>query len=246
MIKRMKKLSMLLVAVTLSLILSNCDSEGGYSYIQQIWNENCASYLRILNMPFNREVADGTLPEEKFRNYIIQDYFYLQNYKNVYEILLTKSPDDRGTQFIIDTIRGIDEEIEFVHMVYFAKYNVTEEELSHSTPNPTTESYDSYLIETATHEPFEVGLIATLPCNWIYYRVATDMKNSEQAESNPYQDWIDEYGSVAWEESDTKVFVDLVECYMENTTEEIRSEMGQAYKEAVEFEYMFWDAVYNE
>jgi len=33
---------------------------------------------------------------------------------------------------------------------------------------------------------------------------------------------------------------------MENATEELRSEMEQAYKKAVGFEYMFWDTVYKE
>jgi len=88
-------------------------------------------------------------------------------------------------------------------------------------------------------------LIATLPCNWINYQVATDMKKSKQVEGNPYQEWIDAYGSTPWEESDTKVFVDLVEYYMENATEELRGKMEQAYKRAVEFEYMFWDTVYK-
>jgi len=131
-------------------------------------------------------------------------------------------------------------------MTYFKKYNITNQDLLDSVPNKTTVAYDSYLVKTAAGEPFEVGLIATLPCNWIYYQVATDMKKSEQVRNNPYQEWIDAYGSTPWEESDTKVFVDLVEYYMENATEELRNKMRQAYATAAEFEYMFWDTVYKE
>jgi len=244
MLAKVKTAFWLPIVIALMAILPGCDNEK--SYTQQIWDENYGSYKEILNLPFNREVADGTLAKNKFRNYIIQDYFYLQNYKKAYEILLAKSPDERGKQFIVDAINGIDDEIKIVHMTYFKKYNITNEELLGSAPTPTTKSYNAYLNETATGKPFEVGLMATLPCNWIYYQVATDMKQSKQVEGNPYQEWIDAYGTTPWEESDTKVFVDLVEYYMENATEELRKEMEQAYKKAVEFEYMFWDTVYKE
>ncbi|MFH1476996.1 MAG: TenA family protein [Verrucomicrobiota bacterium] len=232
------------MVIALMASLSGCDNEK--SYTQQMWDENYGTYQEIYNLPFNREVADGTLAERKFKNYIIQDYFFLQNYKRIYEILLSKSPDERGRQFTVDAIKGIDEEIKSVHAVYFKKYNITSQELSDSAPNSTTEAYNSYLRETATDEPFEVGLTATLPCNWIYYEVAHDMKKSKKVEGNPYQEWIDEYGTTSWEESDTKVFVDLVEYYMENATEELRGKMEQAYKRATEFEYMFWDTVYKD
>lgn len=244
MIEKVKTIFGLPMVIALTVILSGCDNKK--SYTQKIWDENYGSYQEILNLPFNREVADGTLAAKKFRNYIIQDYYYLQNYKKVYGILLAKSPDDRGKTFIVDAIKGIDGEIETVHMKYFKKYNITDQDLLDSAPNRITGSYNSYLIETATYEPFEVGLIATLPCNWIYYQVATDMKKSKQVEGNPYQEWIDAYGATPWEESDTKVFVDLVEYYMENAAEQLRGEMEQAYKRAVEFEYMFWDTVYKE
>jgi len=66
------------MVIALTVILPSCDNEKNYT--QKIWDENYGSYQEILNLPINREVADGTLPKNKFRNYIIQDYFYLQNF----------------------------------------------------------------------------------------------------------------------------------------------------------------------
>lgn len=72
------------------------------------------------------------------------------------------------------------------------------------------------------------------------------MKESKQVEGNPYQEWIDEYGTISWEESDTRAFVDLVEYHMKNAAEELREKMRAAYKRGVEFEYLFWDTVYRD
>ncbi|MBU4175891.1 MAG: TenA family protein [Actinobacteria bacterium] len=242
--KRLIIFCVCLLAILPAVTLSACINEK--SYTEKVWDDNFDTYQNILNLPFNRGVSDGTLDARIFRDYIIQDFFYLQNFKKVYETLLSKAPDDRGKEVIEDIIGGIDEEIESVHRIYFQKYNVSNQELLGSTPNPTTDTYNSYLMKTATQEPFEVGLIATLPCHWIYYQVGVDMKKEKQVEGNPYHEWIDEYGTIPWEKSDTKVVVDLVEYYMEKTTEKTRKKMEQAYKKAVGLEYMFWDTVYKE
>ena len=43
----------------------------------------------------------------------------------------------------------------------------------------------------------------------------------------------------------TKVFVDLIESYMNKTIPKNRGKMNQAYKTAMELEYMFWDGIYK-
>jgi len=242
--KRLIVFCIFLLTILSSITFPGCADKT--SHTQKIWNDNYPAYQKTLNLPFNQGVSEGTLDEKIFRDYIIQDYFYLQNFKKVYETLLLKAPDERGKEVIASIIMGIGEEIESVHKVYFKKYNVTNQELSDSAPNSTTETYNSYLMKTATHEPFEVGLIATLPCHWIYYQIGVDLKKEEKVEGNPYQEWIDDYGTISWEQSETKVVVDLVESYMEKTTESNRKKMEKAYKRAAGLEYLFWDTVYKE
>ena len=215
------------------------------SFTQGIWEENYSFYQKILNLPFNQELLSGELDEEVFRDYIIQDYQFLQNYRKVYGILLTKAPDETATQFIVNLIKEIDEEIESIHKTYIEKFHITREELINSTPYPNTEFYSSFLVKTATLEPFEVGLMATLPCQWIYYQLGVDMKQSAKVQSNKYQVWIDEYADEPWENSETKEVVDFVEKYMRATTDENRLKMKRSFETAMKLEYMFWDSVYR-
>ena len=215
------------------------------SFTQQIWDENYPFYQKILNLPFNQELLNGALDEEVFKDYIIQDYHFLQNYRKVYGILLAKAPDETAMQFIVKLINGIDEEIKWVHNTYIEKFHITREELMNGTLYPCTEFYNSYLVKTATLEPFEVGLMATLPCQWIYYQLGVDMKQSEKAQNNKYQEWIDGYAEESWENSETKEVVDFVEKYMRATTDENRLKMREAYETAMKLEYMFWDEIYR-
>ena len=216
------------------------------SYTQQLWENNYPFYQKIRNLPFNQELLSGKLDEQVFRNYIIQDYLYLQNYRKVYGILLSKAPDETMMKFILKLINGIDEEIESIHGAYIQKFEISREELLHARTYPNTEFYNAFLIKTATLEPFEVGLIATLPCHWIYFQLGMDMKNSRKAQGSKYQEWINGYAEDAWEVSETKEVVNIVETCMRKTTAEIRGKMKQAFDTAMKLEYMFWDGIYKD
>lgn len=50
---------------------------------QEAWNASENIYNTILQLPFIKELADGTLPMEKFLHYIRQDNLYLDDYSRV-------------------------------------------------------------------------------------------------------------------------------------------------------------------
>jgi thiaminase/transcriptional activator TenA len=212
---------------------------------QQIWEENYPFYQKILAHPYNQELLSGKLDEAVFRDYIIQDYHFCQNYKKVHAILLAKAPDEAAATFMANIIRQIDAETESLHAVCIGKYHITDQELTSPTDYPSTELYNDFLVKTATLEPFEVGLMATLPCHWVYYQIGVDMKKVEKAQGNKYQAWIDQYGATTWENSETKKVVDLAEKYMQAANSENRLKMKNAFVTAMKLEYMFWDGVYN-
>jgi len=213
--------------------------------MQQIWEENYPFYQKILAHPYNRDLLSGKLDESLFREYIIQDYHFCQYYKRAHAILLAKAPDESASKFVVNIIGQIDDEITALHEGYIKKYNITEQELASPTAYPGTELYCDFLIRTATLEPFEVGLMATMPCHWVYYQVGVDMKKAEKVQGNKYQAWIDQYGTTAWENSEAKKDVDFAEKYMQAASAETRLKMKNAFVTAMKLEYMFWDGVYN-
>ena len=48
-------------------------------------------WLRYLCHPFITQMADGTLPLEKFRYYMLQDYLYLRDYTKILAAILNRS-----------------------------------------------------------------------------------------------------------------------------------------------------------
>ena len=52
--------------------------ENRVKFSERIYERAKALWPRYLTHPFVTEMADGTLPKEKFRCYMVQDYLYLR------------------------------------------------------------------------------------------------------------------------------------------------------------------------
>ena len=74
-----------------------------YARAEKIWP-------RYLCHPFVTQMADGTLPPEKFRYYMLQDYLYLKDYVKIFAAIIQKADDFEQIRFLsgelADTIAG--------------------------------------------------------------------------------------------------------------------------------------------
>ena len=64
-----------------------------YACAEKIWPQ-------YLSHPFVVQMADGTLPEEKFRYYMLQDYLYLRDYVKIFAAIIQKADDFEQIRFL--------------------------------------------------------------------------------------------------------------------------------------------------
>jgi thiaminase (transcriptional activator TenA) len=221
-------------------------SANANSYVEEMLCENNDLYKKILEMPFNSELANGTLDENIFKSYMIQDYIYIEYYRKAFAILLTNAPDKDAADFIVSLIMSTVDKISSVHDVYIKNFNITETELTKTSPLPSTELYISYIIKTVTMEPFEIGLVAMLPCYWVHYQLGIGMDKSKPSEKNKYATWIKANAPDQHYKDEINAYIKRLNCYMESTSTENRSKIKQAFKTAMNLEYKFWDGVYRD
>ncbi len=62
-----------------------------YAFSQELWQRNLNLYQKILDLPFNQELANGTLDKEAFCHYVIQDAQYLVAYGRVLAVAAAKA-----------------------------------------------------------------------------------------------------------------------------------------------------------
>jgi thiaminase/transcriptional activator TenA len=191
-------------------------------------------------MPFNTALADGSLPLDVFRGYMLQDAHYLVAFAQVLAVASAKSdhPDDivrfaRAAETAIVVERDL-------HGTYFKLFGIAPEEAARTALTPACHHYRSFLLATAFREPLPVVAAALLPCFWIYAEVGKHV-HAIASPGNPYRAWIDTY---AGDEFDAAVrdMIAATDRLGENSPLSQRAGMDEAYDTATRLEFMFWDS----
>jgi thiaminase (transcriptional activator TenA) len=207
----------------------------------EAWAHTDKLRAAIHRLPFNAELAAGTLAPERFRFYIQQDAIYLGAYARVLAIAAAKAPDAETVQvFAGDAVQAIAVE-QALHGRYLAEFGVTPEMATVAEPAPDCLGYTSFLLATAHHDPFPVVVAALLPCFWIYWDVASAIVRGA-APDNPYQAWIDTYADPRFGDA-VKTVIEIAD---RAASPEMRPPMLAAFTRSAQFEYLFWDGAYHQ
>ena len=196
-------------------------------------------YQRIISHPFNLELAEGTLAEEKFRFYLSQDVVYIGEYSRTLAAIAAKAPDhDQLMEFIAFAKEGL--EIERVlHEEYMQLFRVGKaEDIALST-----EAYSNFLLATAAYKSFPEAVSALLPCFWLYNEVAVHIHQKARQE-NKYQKWIDTYAGAEFDQT-TQRLKEITRKLADDNTHITREKMKEQFLRSAKYEWFFWDSAYN-
>lgn len=213
------------------------------SFSQDAWQRIGPLYRDILDLPFNRELAAGTLSRERFTFYLLQDAHYLTYFARALAVTAARAPDnDALIQFASSAREAVVVE-RALHEGFFQDYGISAAEAAAAEPSPTCAHYTHYLLAVAHNAPYEVSVAALLPCFWIYWEVGKHLLGTAKG-NNPYQAWIDTYADEAFAEGVRKVIA-IGDQIADIATPPIRDQMSRAFVRASQLEWMFWDSAYR-
>jgi len=110
--------------------------------------------------------------------------------------------------------------------------------------SPTCLLYTSYLHKQVSSQAVEIAIAASLPCFIIYKEIGDYIIKKQSTENNPYQDWIDTYGSQEFNIA-VKQAMDIMNQLADNVSSETYDEMTKAFIQSCKMECMFWDSAYK-
>ena len=212
-------------------------------FSERVWQSTAALRDKIHTMPFNTELAAGTLSRERFQFYIVQDSLYLAEYSRVLALAAARSPDMDQLQAFAKSALGAVAVEQSLHERYLSEFGVTPQELSSAVPSPECLGYTSFLLAAAYHEPWEVLIAALLPCFWLYWDVGTSISKMAKKD-NPYHAWIDTYADDHFAASVQRVIAVTDEAAA-RASPITQRKMATAFVRCCQYEWLFWDSAYN-
>lgn len=212
-------------------------------FSRRMFEEIAPLFRRILDHPFVRGLADGSLARERFVHYMVQDAHYLAMFARALAAAAARAPHTRGQ---VELARASHDAIvveRALHDGFFRDFGVDETTFARSRPSPTCFAYGHWLIATAAGDDHAVALAALAPCFHIYHEVGRELL-ARSRPGNPWQRWIDTYADEAFAEQVRRI-LELVDEAYEEAGEPVRERMREAYRTASRLEWMFWDAAWR-
>ncbi|MGH7118883.1 MAG: TenA family protein [Acetobacteraceae bacterium] len=211
------------------------------SFSEAAWQRIARLRKAIHALPFNVELSHGSLGQERFRGYIIQDALYLDQYARVLAIAAARSRELGALHAFATSALGVATVERALHERYFAEFGITAGQVAETEPSPDCLNYTSFLTSVAYHEPWEILVAALLPCFWLYWDVSCAIARvSDRA--NPYRAWIDTYSDEGFGRS-VKTVIAITDQAAANSS--LQGRMTTAFIRSSQYEWLFWDGAYQ-
>ena len=161
--------------------------------------ENKENWILYTNHDFLQKLSQGTLKEEKFLNYLIQDYLFLIQFSKAWSLAILKSDNLEEMKIAASTVNDlINFEME-LHISLCANYGISKSDLENADEENQNIAYTRYVLELGYSGDLLDLLSSLAPCVLGYGEIGINYKNSNPKISM-YQKWIDTYSSKEYQD----------------------------------------------
>lgn len=193
-----------------------------------------------LEHPFVKGIGDGTLEEDLFKRWVLQDYRYLKEFARVFAWAVAKA-DRLDAMAWFSTVLDLTLNTEMgLHREYAARFGLTPEDLEAEAMWPTTRAYTDFLVRTAADGDMLDLLAALLPCAWGYVYLARRLARADPPEDQRYADWIEQYASDAFAQAAAWLRGEM-DGLSGSLSPEKEARLTEIFLISSRYEWLFWE-----
>ena len=205
-----------------------------------------SEWSSYIDHEFVRGMADGTLPEECFRHYLVQDYIFLIHFSRAYALAAYKSSRLSDIVDASQSMSAILDEME-LHIRLCERWGLKAEDIEKTPEATATMAYTRYVLEKGVSGDLLDIYAALSPCVVGYGEIGNKLKTDPNTKKNgnPYMEWIDEYASDGYQSVAIAGIAKIDELGAEVMTETRFPRLVETFAQATRLEAQFWDMGLN-
>jgi thiaminase/transcriptional activator TenA len=215
------------------------------SFLTRLLDDAATIWAKIFAHPFLAELAEGTLPLDKFRFYLQQDHAYLQGFCRFLGAAVAKAETLDQMHWLSDLLAA-----EFTFEVAMQRalaprVGLHPDALARAEPAPTTTAYTAFLVSVAATGSIREIVAAMAPCLLSYVAIGARLADRVAAcPVDAYRDWCAAYtGDTARRLADD--LTARVNALGAVASADDREKMARYFRTASRFEYLFWEMAYK-
>ena len=209
-----------------------------YEQIKQACATEWQDYTRH---SFVQQIADGTLPKECFRHYLLQDYLFLVQFSRAFGLAVYKSNDIDDIRFALECCNAIVNVELGLHIEYCKDWGVSEADLKDLPESTANMAYTRFVLEKGVSGDLLDLYTALAPCTMGYAEIAKwiSSDSANMTDDNPYLSWTQMYSGEEYQEfADT--FVERINRYQNDISESRMMDLQKTFSAATRLEVDFW------
>ncbi len=194
--------------------------------------------------PFVAGIGDGSLDEDVFKRWVLQDYRYLKEFARVFAWAVAKAERLESMGWYAAVLNlTLNTEME-LHRSYAARFDLEPADLEAAEMWPTTRAYTDFLVRTAADGDMADLVAALLPCAWGYVHVAQQLAKGAPPRDQRYADWIAQYSSDEFAEAAEWLKVEMNHLAASASPEK-RERLTDLFVVSSRYEWQFWEMCWN-
>jgi len=196
--------------------------------------------------PFVVALGRGTLPERKFKYYILQDARFLGDLARVFSAGALKAPDSESALRLTKLAEETIVVERSLHEGYGSRWKMTAKQMTTVPMAPTNYAYTRHMLTVAQSGSAAEITVVALPCAWIYCIVGHHLlKKGPPSKQHPYRDWLMLYASPEFAQVQ-RWMRKTVDLWAGGAGKDERRRMEEAFVISSRYEWMFWEMAWNE
>lgn len=193
---------------------------------------------QIMQLPFIRALADGSLTQEQFFFYLQQDVLYLHHYSQIMQMIADRCPlstdAEQFRRFSTETIKA----------EQCLQQDLLQNQITIHQQTPSCLLYSAYLYQQLATQPLPVAIASTLACFYVYQQVGEQLLARTDIHVNPYHRWIEAYNCPEYR-LDGEIAMSIADRLATQSSAEISQAMLNAFLTAAKMEWQLWHSCWH-
>ena len=192
------------------------------------------------NHKFLYDLVRNKLPDKNFKNYLVQDYVFLQQFLKILALSVYKSNSFEEINRSVNFIKGIDHEIK-LHISYCKKWKIPLKSLNNISVDKANSAYANHVLGIGKNGD-NLDIFSCLSvCIIGYGEIGFNLSKIKNWKKSKYSSWINMYSSKEYQQV-AKDNIDYLDILLKNNKNKKLSTLKRNFKRSTILEKNFWES----
>ncbi len=211
------------------------------SFIRECINRSLPIWESCLKTEFLTKLQNGSLSEDCFKGYMVDDSLYLREYAKVFAYGLLLSQNMEEMKIFYSFLASVNEGEGSTRLRYLKHYGLKDADVQKLPLRPQNQAYINTMHEASKKaHSIAIPLIASLPCTLSYgFIFAKIAKECPQLQNTIFADFLNDYADQSYADV-CEVWIHAAEKACANLTESEKQYCFDLFYACSKHEYEFW------